>query len=408
MSHRFRLLASTALITLLCGVVSPTVRAEPTVRLSCDTSFDPQNTVRAFPGAVYSVLPPYETENQTYQLQRTTKSQSVWMHIPLPENFLGRVLPGKVSPDGKFLFFTPFKEGRTFWLWKIGTDETASLTISDDDVAYFTKSVTLQNDYFKITWESDDTLLIRYFDLSKEWFYYHQLAERRLFVTDNPLRITAGERMELPYPPLTPPEKVSFPRPEFSPKRTYVSLGMLQSDVLGDRIQLYDASGQHLLMDIQSDHTREIENIRPGWISDESMFFYDYSLGPNTSRIMGVHVDQGFTLDASLQTTLEKQLGTEVNSSIGTLHSSENELFVFFGNDENFYTGLYSPETGDLVAACDHNSPGGRYFYFFWGPSERYYGYWQNDWIVGYDLLTGEGYRMEAPGFAGWIADNGE
>lgn len=398
------------LVVLLFTLLSASPRqAQAPIQILCDTTFERYQTIRPLPGTVYRAL---LTEDRlpTYEIERINQGETQVLEIPLPPELVGNVYPEIVSPGGRYLVLSPLDPAIPLVIWKIGTAELATVLLPDTDVEYLTTYIESVSRRHKVlTWEDDSHILIQYFDL--EYSYYdHVLAEKMLTIIDTPFQIVDEGWVYIPYPVLNAPEPSSFPRPSFSPQRSFVTL---VTSYLDNRFQVYDMrSGQPVLAaDLQSDETSGVVG-EPFWMPDESQFFmatWDRSISARDRlTLRQVYVEQGFQVSRDLWETLESTFDADVMLELGfePAISTDGTRVAFRANvvgDQPQYIIVYQPETNSITAICDESYWSLLNFYPIWGPDNNYFGYWANGWVITYDLTTGRGYQMDGIGFLSWI-----
>jgi len=390
----------------------------PTVQIFCDdhSSFDRFPT--ALTGTIYQVPRP-DDKRTGYELLWTTQTGSGKMVIPIPANLNGKLTYSHVSPDGRYVTLLPLKRGTPLVVWKIGTDEFATLPLSNDDVDYLLDMGRERRDSReeqKLGWIDNQHMVMRYFDLEFPWFNY-QIAEKTFTVVDQPFGIIEGDYSPLPYPALPVPEGNTEKAMDFSPLRHYVSLasGTRNEDLtFGNQFQIYDMNTLQLAADFKS-HSDRILKGKPLWTPDESSFFLYHSL-PNSpvfgkNEITRVVVNQGFQENRDLFNALESALGMEINvtytdfelSSVMSPSGNTLILHVSAPPPNQYYVIAYNLSTGDIRAICDNGIPDTQLSFPVWSPDERYFGYWYGD-IGLFDLTDGHRYKVAGEGFVGWIS----
>ncbi|MBZ0285625.1 MAG: hypothetical protein K8L97_33145 [Anaerolineae bacterium] len=387
----------------------------PRVQVFCDADETFSQSPDPFPGTVFNVLRPNETRTD-YQLRRTTHDSTETTTIPIPTDLIGKLTYSHVSPDGRYVTLTPLEIGVPLVIWKIGTDELATLPLSDSDVQYLlTDSLPESRQLQKITWLDKQHMVMQYFDLDYVWFDY-LIAEKQFTVIDEPFQIIEGTQTEIAYPTIDGPTENTDVGKVFSPQGNYVTIASTQRNedfTFGRRFQIYDANTLQLVTDFQS-HSNRVLGGTPLWTPDESSLFL-WNMLPNSpylnkSEITQIIVEQDFKENRDLFNTLESFWGSDIKISGLSLNlamamsPSGNylALHLYEAEQNQYYVIVSNLKTGEIVAKCDEGYPDTSLAYPLWSPDERYFGYWAaHIWV--FDLTNGQRYSINGEGFVGWV-----
>jgi len=387
----------------------------PTVQVFCDADETFSRFPDPFPGTVFNVLRPNETRTD-YQLRRTTQSSTETIPIPIPSDLIGKLTYSHVSPDGRYVTLTPIEIGVPLVVWKIDTDELATVPLSDSDVQYLlTDSLPESRQLQKIMWSDNQHMVMHYFDLDYVWFDY-LIAEKQFTVIDEPFQIIEGTQTEIAYPPIDAPAENTDVGKVFSPQGNYVTIASSQRNedfTFGRRFQIYDTNTFQLVADFQSNPNRVLGGA-PLWTPDESSLFLWNRL-PNSpylnkSEITQIIVGQNFRENRELFNTLESFWGSDIkisglslNLAMAMSPSGNNLVLHLYVAEQNQYHVIaFNLKTGEIVAKCDETHPDSSLSYLLWSPDERYFGYWGGN-IRLFDLTNGVRYGMDGEGFVGWV-----
>jgi hypothetical protein len=138
-----------------------------------------------------------------------------------------------------------------------------------------------------------------------------------------------------------------------------------------------------------------------------------YRANPGTTpvefAVAQVNAEQGFQINSDLQQALEATFGADVtvfSPSISVLNAvgTKYVLRIYVPQTQLEYLVIYQTDTGEITAICDDGEIQPQYYFPVWGPNDDYFGYWNNGWVIAYDVNTGQGYRTDGIGFVGWIS----
>jgi PA14 domain len=405
-------------LSLLIGTpISVGAQPIPSLQVLCDTTDNPQQAhlPDPFPGIFYRVLFPDDTQSG-YILEQVSQNGIESFPIPIPSEWNGEVTPSEVSPDGRYQVIEP-SELNVLAVWKIGTSEIAMLSLGAEEMeALRTNVEPYQRQDNKLVWTSPSTLELRYLDFGQTTTTV-PLATRIITVTDSPLTLTMGPKVDVPYPAIPLPPNHRSGVKYFSPQMQYVILSsreIVTGRFPDSTLQVYETATQTLRSTILPDLDGGPSG-HPVWRPNEDRFFV-LSNDPietlvGRSTIMEVRVDQGFQQNTSLQQALFAQFGSEVSLDRGVwpIFSPSGNLLMF--SIRNYatmeaYLVVQNMNTGVITAICTPTEPVFEVDRIAWSPDETLVGYRStfNDQVIVYHVTNGTIYRIPVQRHVGWLS----
>jgi hypothetical protein len=401
-------------LTLLCvfaGVWPADAQSAPTIHTLCPSPPTAQNRPNPGLDTLYEVSYPSDS-TQGYVLKRTSQMGTELLPIPIPAAWFGGFLVSKVSPDGRYLLFTPYYESIPLIVWKIGTPELATLLLNDEDftsLAFDTEPNNRQDD--KISWIDQQTFEIRYLDADVTTTGV-PIATKRFTISDQPFAIAGGQKVEVSNP------NISFPTTDesrsilYSPQGHYVTFSsrqVVRGELRNLTFRVFDTTTLALKIDLPAAaHRGPIGH--PVWRPNEDRFFvvsYEPTIvNPTRRTLTEVFTGQNFQPNTVLQQTLESHFGPDMilDLSIWPVISPSGNLLMFSLTDSDpqpsrQYLVVQDLNTSAITAICITNRPDFNLDRLVWSPDERYVGT-----TSGYfDRITSVAYSDIDPFFPGWL-----
>jgi hypothetical protein len=393
----------------------------------CDTEFDPDE-IRLpdpFPGVYYY----YELEAWQaeigFPLKRIDQHGTTALDGPLIPNLPQWNIPTHISPDGRFMvfeprYYDPDEVIPNLIVWRIGTEETASILMSDEEFR------SLVNDHLpfyrqraRLTWQGSDRLLLRFFDVRGFPDVLHLVAETEFVLTEDPLMLTRDAHTTITYPEYPPPPEYFRGGYERSPQGNYTFFVAHRNHIPelgsgGNSYQVYDTHTDELLFERISSPEIGVPVMELLWTEDEQTFYYQRRLPVGTSPYFGAHtelfevdVSAGFIESDHIQRAVEEALETSTLIGFNPVLSDDDDLLAFnvvSSLDREYWIAIYKRSTEELTLICN---PFGfldfGMIYPFWPPGGDHFAYWNAVNVPMFDINTGELYQVPSRAFIDWV-----
>ncbi len=402
---------STGGLSLLTNITA----AQTGVTILCDPTFDlsQESLPSPFPGAYYLVSADPNVSVIPIDFQRITNSGTELLQSPIPPTINQNLQTPIISPDGLLMAFVPWM-GAPLTVWNTVTNETASLSLPQDEADYITSDFTPYLAYrFRFQWRTACQLVIPFTTERGQI-----IAETTITVTENPLQLVYAHQA-INNPPISVPSGEDHPVFLRSPAGNYTAL-LTGYPVPGTadrlRIRIYDST-HHRVFDYPPTETNYVTSVLI-WTSDESTAFIDSEVitaAGHVRRLIEVSLGSPATIVPTLNSALEATFGvnfTIIGPLPPTLSTAGDSIaFEITGTTQGKnYIIFYNLTTDEIRAVCNEaeipRSP--HYLYTFWSPDDQYFGYWV---FTGYGFpvifsrQTGEVFLLpssNAAFFTGW------
>ncbi|MDX1992434.1 MAG: PKD domain-containing protein [bacterium] len=361
-----------------------------------------------FPGFFFRLL---DTPYEIYRFERISQNSSgetvrEELQAPLSESEaldLGHVL---ASPNGQMIVFIPRIPTAPLTLWNIATNETARLTLTQSEFEAIHRNrldygLTRRN----LVWRGSSQLML----LNYDDFGRMVLGRTIINVSQNPLALARGMEETFDFSWLPAPVDERIIR-HYSPQGTFITQQFYLDNTGLSHFQVYDVETGQLLF--EPPNTDNKNNADPFWSQDERTFFYyEYTVNTDVLRLIRVNVEDGFSVDASLDQTLQAALGEdlEIGIPVDPMFSNDGQHFLLSLYDPEpaqQYLVFHTPDTNANIAMCFNSdySPLPDDYFSFWSPDGRYFAYFdirpQLTYI--FDSETGNTYGIPTEGYVGW------
>lgn len=407
------------MLLLLSGISllfeSPTAFAQPSIACDEPSTYPSEITIpTTFQGDFYTFTWA-GTDREELVISRINQDEQIALSLPASLEASLQALtifPRRLSPDGRFLFFSPNTRNDTapFVIWDRETDEVAEFRLSDEKMDAWRSQVTPDR-ILQDMW-IDDTL----FQIGFYGQYGTNLESRQLInLSVSPLTVSLSTYESFPSSVWVTDNEPNYSVLQ-SPNLTFVSVltaTPFDNSILDPvTVNIFRRdNGNHVYNFTPLTLSRHVVG-HPDWSFDEKYFILTLT-DERFTYIDPLVIDatNGFSEVTSLKSTIEAVLPvsrfrylTDVNPTWS--HDGSKVAISIEGGIGNKYIAIYDFPSQTTQLFCDGGEARSETTIPFWSPDDRYFGYTQGGRTYAFELATGNTYRFpDTFGFLGWIPE---